>query len=517
MFSKLTVVFSSHKDSEYNQNFINHLKSSSGLSNDNLDILCYENFNQYSLSEIYNRGLEDSKTDLVVFCHNDIKLSKNWGLNLIQDFNSNSEYGIIGKAGSTYMGESGVFWERMQQTMVGEVYHAPENTKRYLSKYSVSPNSVLNTKNKLINACTVDGLFFAVNKNVIKHKFDDSFKGFHFYDHSFTIPNYLDGVKIGVTFSFDITHESVGQPNEEFEVNRQQFVEKYKHILPITEKVNVLYNKEENIKLKKTGKVSIVIPTKDKIDLITQCVDSIIKNTTYPKDKFDILIADTGSNKECLEQTKQLIDLYPNNNIEVIEYNYYNFAKINNDVVRNYCNDSEFILFSNNDIIMLNDCLTRFVNKFNNKHNLGTIGARLHFSDGSVQHGGQILVLNSQGNLGVTHDNLQSHYNYSNKEKLVCGNTAAFVMTRLNVFKKIGMFNENYISCFEDVELGLQTILHGFENICDMNSVCYHLESQTRNDDDKKLEMLQQDWVERLFPFIYNNQTKLNKYILRVQ
>ena len=513
MFSKLTIVFSSHKGIEFNQNFINHLRLSSGLVNENLDIICYENYNQYSLSELYNKGLEESKTDLVIFCHNDIKLSKNWGLNILKDFNSNPEYGIIGKAGSTYMGESGVFWERIQQTMVGEVYHAPEHTKKYLSKYSVSTNN-----NKLINVCTVDGLFFVVNKNLIKHKFDEEFKGFHFYDHSFTIPNYLEDVKIGVTFSFDITHESVGQPNEEFEVNRQQFVEKYKQLLPISEEIEVLYEKNDNIKLKKHGFISIIIPTKDKIDLITQCVDSIINNTLYPKDKFKIYIADTGSNEECLLQTEKLVEKYPDNNIEVIKYNYYNFAKINNDVVKNYVDkNTDYVLFCNNDIIMLNDCLTRFVNKFNNKHNLGTIGARLHFSDGSIQHGGQIMFIDKNNNLQVSHDNLQTHYNYNTKDKLVCGNTAAFVMTRKKTFEKLGMFNENYISCFEDVELGLQTILHGFENICDMNSVCYHLESQTRNDDDKKIEMLQQDWIERLFPFVVKNQNKLNKYILRVQ
>lgn len=508
----ITIIYSTR---EHKPDFQKQIKESIGLKD--FEIIEFINNGDKSLTQIYNEGLNKSKNNIVIFCHDDIKLSKNWGVNLIEDFNKNTEYGIIGKAGSTYMGKSGIFWERMNQTMVGEVYHEPKNVKKYLSKYSVSPNGILNTKHNLIDVCTVDGLFFAINKKLIKHKFDESFKGFHFYDHSFVIPNYLDGVKVGVTFSFDITHESIGKPNEEFEINRQQFVEKYKNVLPITEKINVLYSKQENFKVKKGSKVTIIIPTKDKFDLINQCIDSIIKNTNYPKDKFNILIADTGSNKECLDKTKQLIDLYPDNNIQVIEYNYYNFAKINNDVVRNYCNDSEFILFCNNDIIMLNDCLTRFINKFNNKNNIGTIGARLHFDDGSIQHGGQIMVLNSKGNLGVTHDNLYSHYNYINKEKIVCGNTAAFVMIRKKTFEKIGMFNENYISCFEDVELGLQSILYGYENICDMNSVCYHLESQTRNDDDKKLEMLQQDWVERLFPFIYKNQNKLNKYILRVE
>ena len=510
---KLSVVISSHKGVDYDNNFKKYIIETSGLKENEIEVLCYENYNQYSLTYLYNKGLKESESNLVVFCHNDIKLSKNWAIDVIKDFYVNPDYGIIGKAGSTYMGESGIFWERMHQTMVGEVYHEPKGIRKYLSKYSV------NTKNnKLINVCTIDGLFFTVNKKLIKHNFDEAFKGFHFYDHSFTIPNWLDGVKIGVTFSFNITHESIGQPNNEFEKNKQIFIEKYKNVLPLNEKIEVLYDVNENIKLRRADFISIIIPTKDKIDLITQCVDSIITNTKYPKDKFKIYIVDTGSNEECLLETEKLVNKYSENLIEIVKYDYYNFSKINNDVVKNYVDEkSTYLLFCNNDIIMLNDCLTRFVNKFNNKNNLGTIGARLHFADGTVQHGGQIMILNSSGILGVTHDNLKTHYNYQSNYKLVCGNTAAFVMTRLKTFKKVGMFNEEYISCFEDVELGLKTLLNGFENICDMNSVCYHLESQTRNDDTKKLEMLQKDWVERLQPFIIKNQNKLNKYILRVR
>ena len=49
-----------------------------------------------------------------------------------------------------------------------------------------------------------------------------------------------------------------------------------------------------------------------------------------------------------------------------------------------------------------------------------------------------------------------------------------------------------------------------------MNSVCYHFESQSRNDDKDKMEKLQKDWFERLQPFIIKNYNKLNKYIINV-
>ena len=77
----------------------------------------------------------------------------------------------------------------MNQTMVGQVWHHPEGQKKWLSKYSSNFPF-------LIPVVTIDGLFISFNKNKIKHKFDESIGKFHFYDHSFCLPNYLDNIKM---------------------------------------------------------------------------------------------------------------------------------------------------------------------------------------------------------------------------------------------------------------------------------------------------------------------------------
>ena len=89
----ITVIYSTHKDSEYNFRFQQHLLQSVGVKD--IQILEYENHNQYSLAELYNRGISESKYDIVVCCHNDIKLEKNWGKKLLNDFSNNPEFGII--------------------------------------------------------------------------------------------------------------------------------------------------------------------------------------------------------------------------------------------------------------------------------------------------------------------------------------------------------------------------------------------------------------------------------------
>ena len=342
----ITIIYSTHKDSEYNNKFRQHLLQTVGLKD--VQILEYVNHNEHSLSKLYNKGISESIYNIVVCCHNDIKLEKNWGKKLLLDFISNDDYGIIGKAGSCYFPESGVYWEKMGQTMVGQVYHHPEGSKKWVNNYSAKLPY-------LIPVVTIDGLFISFDKTKIKHNFDETIGKFHFYDHSFCLPNYLDGVKIGVTSSFEITHQSVGQPNQEFFDSKIKFLEKWKHKLPLDLKPTKTYVPEIKEKpLKNIGKVAIIIPTKGKVNLLFDCVSSFYEHCN--KDLFDIFIADTGSSDSEKEWIKNKI--LPFGNIKLLEYNYYNFAKINNDVVKNHITkDYEFVLFCNNDIKILNNVL----------------------------------------------------------------------------------------------------------------------------------------------------------------
>jgi len=206
----ITIIYSTHKDEQFNNKFKQHLLQTVGLKN--VQVLEFQNNNEFSLSEIYNKGISQSIFDILVCCHNDIRLENGWGKKLLKDYSDNPEYGIIGKAGTSYFPESGIFWERMKQTMVGQVYHQPDKEK-WLSKYS--PKLPI-----IIPVVSIDGLFMSFNKTKIKHTFDESIGKYHFYDHLFCIPNYLDKVNIGVTSSFDITHQSVGRPNQEFYENK---------------------------------------------------------------------------------------------------------------------------------------------------------------------------------------------------------------------------------------------------------------------------------------------------------
>jgi GT2 family glycosyltransferase len=503
----ITVIYSTHKDSEYNKKFKKHILETIGVKNP--QILEVENRNEYSLSYVYNLGIEISEYDIIVCCHNDIKLEKNWGKKLLEDFSNNPDYGIIGKAGTCYFPESGVYWEKMTHTMVGQVYHQPEGSNKWLSKYSPKLPFI-------IPVVSIDGVFISFNKTKIKHTFDETIGRFHFYDHGFCVPNYLDGVKLGVTSSFDITHQSVGRPNHEFYVSKELFVKKYGDKFPLDLPPNKIFVPEINEKpLKNIGKMAVIIPTKGKVEMLFDCINSFYQNCN--SNLFDIFIADTGSTNEEKEWIKT--NILGLGNIKLIEFDYYNFAKINNEVVSNHIGEEyEFLLFCNNDIKLLNNVVYGMLKIFKEKPKTGTIGCRLHFEDNKVQHDGIRLFYNQKNNnLGLTHYGLGNYFNYTTNSKVIVGSTGALLGVRRKSFINAGMFNELYTNCFEDVELNLKLIILGFENMYDGSLVAYHYESLTRKELSNHNETMGEDLNKTLLPFIFKNQQYLNKYIDVIQ
>jgi len=215
-----------------------HLIKTSGLHK-HLEIIEIVN-NGEALTKAYNRGLQQATNDIVVFCHDDITIeTKQWGHKLLKLMSNNQEYGIIGVAGTKYLSQSGKWWENPKK-MYGRVQHTHEG-KTWLSSYSDDLGK------EIEETVLVDGLFFAVDKTKLKKTFNEDVEGFHFYDVTFCFENFLEGVKIGVTTIIRVNHQSVGMTNEQWEVNRQKFVDKFKDKLPVT--IDKKTRKNEKLKI----------------------------------------------------------------------------------------------------------------------------------------------------------------------------------------------------------------------------------------------------------------------------
>lgn len=217
----ISVVISTRKiDDEY----LKHVEKM--FSHPKTEILIYENDGVNSLPEIYNIGLNDSKYHVVVFIHDDLILeTKNITPKVIRLFEKNPEYGIIGIAGTDNL-LSGMWWQD-KTSMYGIVGHEHEG-KRHVNHYSKGDYS-----EKLKEVVVIDGLFMMIHKNRIKHKFNEQFEGFHFYDLPICLENYLDGVKVGVTTKIRVTHKSIGMVNKKWEKNKLLFEALYEKNFPL--------------------------------------------------------------------------------------------------------------------------------------------------------------------------------------------------------------------------------------------------------------------------------------------
>lgn len=226
----ITIGYSTKK---INPEFREYIEKSCGLRG--VEVIPFENPGTHSLTEAYNIILDKSTNDIVVLCHDDIYFEKgNWGNKLIKHFKRNPEYGILGVAGSTKLPSSAKWWEDPRR-MRGIVNHEHEG-KKWESKYSPSSG------NKIDDVVLVDGLFMVLNKKNIQKNFNEEVKGFHLYDVDFCFRNYIEGVKIGVLYDIRITHLSIGQTNQQWEDNREEFAQKNSDKLPIKISPNLNIN-----------------------------------------------------------------------------------------------------------------------------------------------------------------------------------------------------------------------------------------------------------------------------------
>ena len=209
----ITIAYSTR---QFDRSFYNHIKEQSNLDN---QIIYKENKGEFGLTELYNSFLHDSENEITVIIHDDVILPKGFDETILNYFINNPDYGIMGIAGTTHLDKSAV-WFNNRHLMVGQLYHLVNNEPR-LTTYSAK-------KNEVREALVVDGVILAINTLKIKREFNEEIKGFHYYDVSFCIDNFNEGVKIGIFHLPQFIHKSVGMVGDSFIEAQTSFIEKYK-------------------------------------------------------------------------------------------------------------------------------------------------------------------------------------------------------------------------------------------------------------------------------------------------
>jgi glycosyltransferase involved in cell wall biosynthesis len=416
----ISVVFSTREE---NPKHKEHIMKTSGIHK-GLEVIQYINNGEYSLTEIYNRALKETTNDIVVFCHDDIIFeTNNWGNKILNHFKRNSDYGVIGKAGTKYMPSSGRWWDYGMTEVIGQVYHQHEG-KKWLSKYSESFG------NKIEDTIIVDGLFFVINKKNIKNSFDENIKGFHFYEIDFCFTNFLNGVKIGVISDIAITHLSIGQTNQQWEDNRVQFVEKHKEnlpkIIPYTYNIKKVKDKEPL--------VSILMPIYNYGNRINQTLNSVF-DQDYTN--FEIILVDDGSTDEFVKfKLKQLENV---DKIKVVYKENGGPSSARNEAFKH--SNGQYILPLDSDDMILEGYIKSCVNILSTDKNISPVYCDTH-------HVGQM-----QG--------IEQRPEWS-KERLVQG---PFIvncsMFHRESFEKVNGYDEN-LNGWEDYDMWLRMMKIGY-------------------------------------------------------
>ena len=229
-----------------------------------------------------------------------------------------------------------------------------------------------------------------------------------------------------------------------------------------------------------TEQVTIIIPTKDKVDFLQVCIESIRKHTTHPS--YEILVISNNSEKE--ETYAYLERAMRAKILRFLRYDIpFNYAAINNFAVR-HC-DSPYLLFLNNDTQVTNaEWLTSML-EFAQHKAIGAVGAKLLYRDGTIQHAG--VVLGIGGVAGHSHRYMAEHcpgyFGQLNVIRNYSAVTAACLVTRREVFEAVGGFNEDLAVAFNDVDFCLEVCKAGYRIVYTPYARLYHYESASRGSD----------------------------------
>lgn len=231
--------------------------------------------------------------------------------------------------------------------------------------------------------------------------------------------------------------------------------------------------------------ISIVIPNKDHVDDLDKCISSIEEKSSYRNYEF-IVVENNSTEKETFEYYKKLEETCPRAKVVYWEGKGFNYPAINNYGVDQAKGD--YILFLNNDTEIVNaDCLEELLGYCMRK-DVGAVGARLYYEDGTIQHAGVIVGLGGIAGhafVGFPHADL-GYFGRIQMAQDYSAVTAACIMVKRSVFEQVERFDEKYAVAFNDVDLCMKIRKAGYLIVYNPYAELNHYESKSRGYEDSE-------------------------------
>ncbi len=283
----------------------------------------------------------------------------------------------------------------------------------------------------------------------------------------------------------------------------------------------------QNKKMKKNGghMVSILIPNKDQVKMLQTCVESIYAQAGNVD--FEILILENNSREE--ETFSYYKELERSRKARIIYWKSgFNYSAINNYGAREA--NGDYLLFLNNDTEFKGkDVLGELLNAAG-EENVGAVGAKLFYPDGTLQHAG--VILGYGGIAGHVFEGMREkelrEIPWSRAVRQYSAVTAACMLVKKEIFTAVGGFDESFQVAYNDIDLCLRIRALGNKIVYTPFAELIHYESATRGLEltaekarrvNQESERFQRRWKKELAagdPFYNPNLTlEKNDYSLR--
>lgn len=223
-------------------------------------------------------------------------------------------------------------------------------------------------------------------------------------------------------------------------------------------------------------KVSIIIPTKHNRKLLNACLQSIARSTYK---NWEVIVIETaGRNASREAWYRQIQKAAP---LKVLWWEQpFNYSAVNNLGARE--SEGDALLFLNDDTEALNPAWLEEMVGWLERPGVGIVGAQLLAEDGRIQHGGDILGLRGFADHLFTGaaENEWTLLGSTGWYRNLLAVTGACLLTRRDLFEKVGGFDESFHLCGSDVEYCLRVRRAGYRTVCTPFARVLHHERATR-------------------------------------
>lgn len=239
--------------------------------------------------------------------------------------------------------------------------------------------------------------------------------------------------------------------------------------------------------------VSIIIPTRNQLALLKQCVESLLEKTAYSA--YEIIIVNNNSDDPAaLRYMQSLQSRNSNKRIRVLDYpGAFNFSAINNEAARHAA--GEYVLLLNNDTVIYHENWLNELVSHGARPEVGAVGARLLFGNGNLQHAGVVLGLGSvAGHVYVNESTSEvGHYCRAQVTQNYSAVTGACLLIRKSIYEELGGLDEIAFPVpYNDVDICIKIKEAGYLIVWTPFATLWHLESASRGSG-KKVEQITED------------------------